>query len=594
MRDGTQPTEPRLTESAFAPGRIGRARWAILVALAAATGLGLMADSLCRSSPTYDEVIYLQVATRWWRTGDQSRITWAGSPLTFWKLQQIPVLWALDRLGLGAWIDDPVRHEAQLLPLVRASALWIWVAAIGLVTYWSGRLYGPRAMALAAWWFALSPNVLAHGALVTMEIPILASMTGMTLLFWIFLEKGDRRAFVASAVVGGLAFSCKFTAAVAPPIFALLWLGRRWQDGDRRLGRMALIVGSGMGGYAAIMGLSNVLITGGAMLPISVQTGDHPSFAGKLGPVASRWLSRAIETPIPQDWAGFARQAILQKSGAPSYLFGEIRETGWRHYYLVTLAVKVPLVFWLIMALRAGLSRRIPSTGRDWALPAAAVAFLAIASLGSTRNLGIRYLLPITPLAIVWISGLAAGTPWVRRAAWGGLAAQALAIASIHPYELSYFNALAGGPVGGRRILSDSNLDWAQGLKPLAELQRQRPELRELTLYYFGDTEPERYGVCGRAYTVRAASANEHLPRTLVADTPYLGVSASLQWGPWAASGFFDSLEGIEPICYTADTTIAIYRTADIAGLPSPGKPYVEERIGAVADSIGTEHRHPR
>ena len=64
----------------------------------------------------------------------------------------------------------------------------------------------------------------------------------------------------------------------------------------------------------------------------------------------------------------------MQKSGAPSYLFGEIRETGWRHYYLVTLAVKVPLAFWLILALRAALARRIPSAGRDWALPAAAVA----------------------------------------------------------------------------------------------------------------------------------------------------------------------------------------------------------------------------
>jgi hypothetical protein len=561
----------------------------LLVALAAATGLGLMADSLWRSSPTYDESLYLQVAAHWWRTGDQSRITWAGSPLTFWKLQQVPMLWTLDRLGHGAWIDDPERFEARLLPLARASGLWIWVTAFGLVAYWSRRLYGPRAMVLASWWFALSPNVLAHGPLATMEIPILASMTGMTLLFWIFLTTGDRRAFVASAVVGGLAFSCKFTAAVVPPIFALLWVLRRWSDGERTSARLALPVAAGMAGYAAIMCLSNVIVTGGAMLPISVQTGDHPSVAGKLGPVAERWIGRAIEWPIPQDWAGFVRQAIMQRSGAPSYLFGEIRETGWRHYYLVTLAVKVPLVVWLIMALRAALARRIPSARRDWALPAAAVAFLLIASLGSTRNLGIRYLLPIAPLAIVWISGLAAGTPWVQRAAWGGLAAQALAIASIHPFELTYFNALAGGPIGGRRILSDSNLDWAQGLKPLAELQRQRPELRELTLYYFGDTQPERYGVSGRSYTVRAANANAHLPSRLVAQTPYLAVSASLQWGPWTSSGLFRPLDGVRPLCYTADTTIAIYRTADIPGARTPARNPAPVPVGQVADAKSSE-----
>jgi hypothetical protein len=333
---------------------------------------------------------------------------------------------------------------------------------------------------------------------------------------------------------------------------------------------MALTAAAGMAAYAAVMAVTDVIITGGAMLPISERTASHPSFAGRLGPAAAHWIGRAIETPIPQDWTGFVRQTIMQGSGGPSYLFGEVRETGWRYYYLVALAVKVPLAFWLILALRTAIARRIPSAGRDWILPVAAVAFLAIASLASTRNLGVRYMLPIAPLAIVWISGLAAGKRWVSRLAWGGLAAQAIAVASIHPYELSYFNVLAGGPVGGRKVLSDSNLDWAQGLKPLAQLQRERREFRDLTLYYFGDTEPERYGVAGRCYTVRSARPNEHLPRILTAQTDYLAVSASLQWGPWATSGYLRPLEGVEPFCYSADATIAIYRTADIPGLRVP------------------------
>ena len=70
-------------------------------------------------------------------------------------------------------------------------------------------------------------------------------------------------------------------------------------------------------------------------------------------------------------------------------------------------------------------------------------------------------------------------------------------MASIHPFELTYFNVLAGGPMGGRHILSDSNLDWGQGLKGLARLQRSEPEFRDLTLYYFGDTDPAYYGVRG-------------------------------------------------------------------------------------------------
>ena len=84
----------------------------LLAALAAVVGLALLVDSLWRSSASYDEVLYLSDGARWWRTGFVEKISRAGSPLTFWKLQQAPALWLLDRLGFGAWIDDPARHEA--------------------------------------------------------------------------------------------------------------------------------------------------------------------------------------------------------------------------------------------------------------------------------------------------------------------------------------------------------------------------------------------------------------------------------------------------------------------------------------------------
>ncbi len=273
----SQPKESQPTER-----RAGWVPRAVLVFLAAATGLGLMTDSLMRSSATYDEVLYLSVASRWWRTGDQTGITRAGTPLTFWKLQQVPLLWILDRLGYGEWIDRPSDYEVVLLPLARMTALWLWLVAMALVVFWSRRLYGSRAMVVSAWWFALSPNLLAHGPLITMETPIIAGMTGMMLLFWIFLRNGDRRAFVASAAVGGLAFSCKFTAMVAPPIFALLWFLARWRDHKRRPARLVLDVSAGMIGFTAIMLLSDVIVTGGAMLTMSAQTGHHPSFDGRL------------------------------------------------------------------------------------------------------------------------------------------------------------------------------------------------------------------------------------------------------------------------------------------------------------------------
>jgi hypothetical protein len=45
----------------------------------------------------------------------------------------------------------------------------------------------------------------------------------------------------------------------------------------------------------------------------------------------------------------------------------------------------------------------------------------------------------------------------------------AVEIATAHPHELSFFNALAGGPGGGRRFFVDSNLDWGQDLLRLKD-----------------------------------------------------------------------------------------------------------------------------
>jgi hypothetical protein len=172
-------------------------------------------------------------------------------------------------------------------------------------------------------------------------------------------------------------------------------------------------------------------------------------------------------------------------------------------------------------------------------------------------------LLPLAPLAVVWISALAESRR--RRLASVaialGLGGYVVAVAGIHPYELTYFNELAGGPIGGRRILADSNLDWGQGLISLARLQEKNPELRDLTIYYFGETQPAHYGVAGQAYLVNATSDDSQLPRPDSAATQFIAVSASLQHGPCGPEGFFRSLDDVEPAFFTDDKTIAIYRT---------------------------------
>jgi hypothetical protein len=214
-----------------------------------------------------------------------------------------------------------------------------------------------------------------------------------------------------------------------------------------------------------------------------------------------------------------------------------------------------------------GLRRvRMADLTRGSLLPIAIAAFLAVAMFASKRNYGVRYLLPMAPLAIVWISALAErGGIW-RFVVAVGLIGQAAAVATIHPHELSYFNILAGGKVGGRRVLADSNLDWGQGLRSLARLEER---YRPMTLFYFGDVNPGHYLQPAEGYLITATGRPAPLPAQLAVETRYVAVSASLQHGPWGPAGYFRALDGLTPVAYTDDGTIAIYDLS-AGGRPGP------------------------
>ena len=530
-------------------------------------GVGLIADGAARSSATYDEVAYQRIAARWYRSGDQDEITRMGSPLTFWKLQQTHTLEMFDRLGQGRWIDDPERFQAESLPWLRIGASWTWIVGFALTVAWAARMHGPGAAVAAAWLFTLSPNLLAHGGLITMEAPLVACAAGIFWMFWEFLRAPGRgRAWwLGSAVLTGVAFSCKFTTILIGPMLTLAWcavesLGPR-RELPRRLARVlgAMII------FGLVAIVANLAVTGFALLPISPRVGDHPVLVDRFGKNLGPTLARLVETPIPQDWVGFLTQMSHQRHGGPSSLFGEVRNHGWWYYYFVALAVKAPLSLALLalgrVVLKSEPNHADATRSLTW-LPIFWIGlfFLAVAA-GSSRNYGVRYLLPTAPLAIVWISGLArAGRvgPWILAL---GLLGQGLAVLKVHPHELSYFNELAGGARGGRKILADSNLDWGQGARDLARLQRRYPDLSDLTTFYFGDTHPAHYGVQGEVVVVNAVMSGDlEPPLEQRVKTRFVAVSASLQYGPWSKPlGYFASLNSKEPWAILDDSTIAIY-----------------------------------
>lgn len=536
----------------------------LAVWLAAALGLMLQVDQALRNSATYDEITYLEVGADWWRHGHQDRIARMGSPLTFWKIQQAPVLFALDRGGFGALIDEPEPHQAVLLPLVRIGSLWVWLAALLLTAGWVRDELGPWPMAVAAWLFALSPNLLAHGALCTMEMPLVAATAGQLWFFTRYLRSGRSSWLVASAILGGLAFSLKFTEIVIPPLLILGWGLEQLRSGAgwRRVLPQAFLR---LATFLVLLAMANVAITGGALLPLSERAGSHPAFESRLGPRVGRFIGALAEVPLPQDAVAFAKQMEHQRSGGPGYLRGERRMRGWWYYYFVAILLKVPVLVTIAFVTRLLLLRRPAAAPGERLGRVLVLGFLLLTALGSSRNYGLRYLLPVAPAVLIGIAALTRAGRAGHLVVAATLAGQAASVLMTHPAELSYFNVAAGGPEGGKHWLSDSNLDWGQGAKSVARLQQRRPEFCDLTYFAFGNTDPSHYGVRGRVFLIDAHGPRVSLPSWDTLDTRFVAVSRSLQYGPWGPPGHFEALSRSRPVEISDDHTVSFYDTSEFS-----------------------------
>jgi hypothetical protein len=144
------------------------------------------------------------------------------------------------------------------------------------------------------------------------------------------------------------------------------------------------------------------------------------------------------------------------------------------------------------------------------------------------------YLIMLAARAVPWALGSAAGRVAVALAA---LLHVGPSLAAAPRGYLPYFNAFAGGPDAGHRILTDSNLDWGQDLPRLAEWMRRRGVDR-IQLGYFGRDDPRRFGIRHKDLPGThgcAAGPPRHPFTGVVVVSPNLVLSHRPQGDPYAA-----------------------------------------------------------
>ncbi|MEW6249729.1 MAG: phospholipid carrier-dependent glycosyltransferase [Planctomycetota bacterium] len=524
-------------------------------------------SSLATDSITFDETSHLTVGMSYWKTGDYRYTAdhppfgklWATLPLRFvdhnWPGPGHGDWITPDSFKLGReWLFVLNKEEGHgLLVLARAMVVMLLLGTC-LATYaLARRAWGPRAGLLALTLAALSPTLLAHGRLVTTDMPI-ALFTALALLCCARLVERVTwvRVALAGVALAGASLAKLSWPLILPGVAAMaiaaivrkrpldVRLRPVWRGGESEpAGQQADVAGAGVAGRLArvlvVFGLAVVLAltiwigiwTGYgwrysmlAPLPpdataearaaraqtLEVLTrdrgrtvlGGRGAAQGGIVPAVLRFADR--NHLLPETYTLGLAQTLQWTGGRKAYLMGQYSGTGWRSYFPIAFAIKTPVGTQLLIlaGLAAMLLRRARPRDGALVLGLGVYAVIFTASVLNARlNIGHRHLLPLYPVLFVFGGAAAA---WLTARAGQVLIGMTLVWLAganlwIHPNYLAYFNELIGGPARGHLWLADANIDWGQDLIRLRDYALAHPD-RPVKLAYFGSALPTYYLPC--------------------------------------------------------------------------------------------------
>lgn len=445
---------------------------AALVFISAHLYLGSQAIAVF--SPTYDEPLHLTAGYVYWKTGDY-RLNgynhpvfsemWAAFPLLFLK-PLIPVFHP-------AWVEqkwDPVseytfadrwlhQNRVPAEKLMEAGRRMQQALSIlfGIIITAAGWMLGGALCALLSMGFwAFSTAVLAHGTLVSTDL----AFTAFFFLFFFALHyRNSRTGVITAGVALGLCAASKyFFLTVFPCLIAVIgWnlIRKKEPFFPEREGRRAAII--------AVVAVFVVAL-----------------------------IYRFSELDV---FVGGIKHALsLSQAGRSSFFWGRHGTDGWLGYFPLAFLVKTEIAMLAALAISLYViwRRKISLPALFWIPP---LVYLGLACFSKVQ-IGHRHILVIYPFLFVIASlGLSQMKSRAKPLAFVLVAGLALETWLINPHFLSFFNRLAGGPENGYKYLTDSNVDWGQGMKLLRQALNEADLKNGIYLSYFGTADPHAYGI---------------------------------------------------------------------------------------------------
>ena len=474
-------------------------RW--LYPLVVAVILGQMAVAMVttavQQTPTIDEPVYVGAAV-WQLQEHDLRYNpehpplgklLIGAGLAFSGAEVDPDFRG-DQGALGRHLLYESGYDAWRLMLLARLPVIVLTLLFGLVVFGFARdVTGPVGGLVALALYAFSPDVIAHGSLATLDVPVVGFLLTSVWMAWRARQRPRLYAPLAGLALGA-ALATKMSALPAVPVLLLLILLSVWSA----LGRTWRAAAWGVAAAAGATVLA-IAVVWGSYLVVDprldwVAPPDVPASGGVRGLVASL-------LPFPEAYRdGMRIQFGFEGARWTGYLFGEVYSGGRWYYLPAALLVKSPLgaiALWLAGAVALVAVPKLRAAAPYVLVPAAVL--LAVAMTGS-RDFGTRYAL-VVPVFLAVAAAAAATARWRLAKIGTGLLVLFVAVSSLHtfPYYLPYSNEAFGGPARTHEHLHDSNVDWGQDLGRLADRLRARYAGERVWLVYKGSGVPSWYGI---------------------------------------------------------------------------------------------------
>ena len=424
------------------------------------------------TSGTWDETIYLALG-RSLAAGDREALANLGvAPLP------VALAWPPGVVEPVAAPPGDASVYRDRISRARARAVqWFTIPCLVGVFAIIGMARGIWVGFSAALLIALSPNVIAHASLATTDMAFATvSLACVAAMIGYFRNPSPAWTAVLGVALGaGLSvkYSGVLLVAATLALFAMQFQRARWKR-DVTLMVIAALVAWALHGFATA--------------PIASAGGLH----------------------LPIFFRGLAVQADLDAAGQEAFLLGATSQHGWWYYFPVALVLKstpielISLVVFIAVALR-----RMPSI--EHRVAATVVAIFVGSSLFTHRDLGVRYLLPVTVIclagATVWLADLVKNPRRLALVAVAAIAVQSASHVSVAPQLPGVLQRPLRRCRHRHRKLVDSNLDWGQDLPRLTDWLAARGTNR-VALAYYG-TAPARgiWNRCGGPASSGAAAA---------------------------------------------------------------------------------------